>query len=93
MDVRVVESRDDDSAAEVDCLRRGEGRLVDADAARDPVARNRERALGCHLLIKRANEPVFEDHGENLEMFGRSSGRSRGSLERVGRRGAGAGVG
>ena len=62
MHVRVGEAGDHDPAAEVEHLRGGERRLVDADAARDLVARDRERALGRHLGIERADEAVRENH-------------------------------
>ena len=56
----------DDTAAQVDHLRRGERRLVHADTARDPLARDRERALRRHLRVERPDEAVLEDHAGNL---------------------------
>jgi hypothetical protein len=44
VDVGVREARDDAAAAQVDDLGRRERGLVRPDAARDPVARDRERA-------------------------------------------------
>ena len=63
VDVRVGEAGDDDATAEVEDLGRRERRFVDADAACDAVACDRERALGRHLRVERADEAVFEDHG------------------------------
>jgi hypothetical protein len=60
--VRVVEPGEDDPAAEVDDLRRGERRLVHADPARDPLTRDRQGALCRHLRVERADETVLEDH-------------------------------
>ena len=51
-----------DAPAEVDDVRRGERGLVDADAARDPLARDRERALRRDLRVERPDEAVLEDH-------------------------------
>jgi hypothetical protein len=65
--VRVVEAGHDDSAAKVDDLRRGERRLVDADAARDPITGDRECPLGWDLHVEGANQAVLQDHRrENL---------------------------
>ena len=86
--VRVGEAGHDDAAAEVDDLRRGERRLVHADAARDALARDRERALRRHLRVERADEAVREDHvvAESTQVFDhvtirvvRSRGRRAGS--------------
>ena len=63
VDVRVGEPGHDGAPAEVDRLGRGERRLVDADAAGDPPARDRERALRRQRRVERADEAVLEDHG------------------------------
>ena len=68
--VRVGEPGNDDAAAQVDHLRRGERRLVHADAAGDPVAGDRERALRRHRRVERADEAVLEDHSRNLRRGG-----------------------
>jgi len=47
---------------QVDDLRGGERGLVDTDAAGDHLAGDRERPLGRHLRVERADEAVFEDH-------------------------------
>ena len=65
MDMRVGKAREDDAAAEVDDLRRGERRLVHADAAGDQAARDRERALGPRRWVKRPDQAVLEDHDAN----------------------------
>ena len=65
--MRVVQPRDDDAAAEVDDVRRGERRLVDADAARDPPAGDRERPLRRDLRVERPDQAVLEDHAGNLD--------------------------
>ena len=57
-----------DPPAEVDHVGRGERRLVDADAARDPLARDRERPLRRDLRVERADR-------------GRSRGSPCGNLE------------
>ena len=62
VDVGVREARHDDAAAQVDHLRGGECGLVDADAARDPFTCDRQRPLGRHLRVERADEGVLENH-------------------------------
>ena len=62
VDVRVGESRYDAPSAEVDDLRRGERGLVRADAAGNPVARDRQRPGERQRPIERPDRPVLEDH-------------------------------
>ena len=62
VNVRVGEAGHDDTAAEVEHVGRRERRLVHADAARDELARDRERPLGRNLRVERADEAVREDH-------------------------------
>ncbi len=63
VDVRVGEGGEDAAAAEVDDVRAGERGLVDADAARDVRAGDRERPSGRQRRIERADDPVLENHG------------------------------
>jgi hypothetical protein len=62
VDVGVVEAGQDAAAAEVDDVGRGERRLVDADAARDPVAGDRERAPCRQGRVHRPDDAVLENH-------------------------------
>ena len=56
--MRVVEARQDDSAAKIDNIRRCERDFVDADAAGDLLARDREGALRRQLnAVKREQFP------------------------------------
>ena len=63
VDVRVREGGEDAAAAEVDDVRAGERGLVDADAARDVRAGDRERPSGRQRRIERADDPVLQNHG------------------------------
>src|SRR5262249_27083997 len=60
--VGVVQAGEDDAAAQVDDVGRGERGLVHSDAARDPLACDRERPLRRQLRVHRADEAVLEDH-------------------------------
>ena len=62
VDVRVGEAGEDAPPAEVDDVGAGQRSLVRADAARDAVACDRQRALRRHARVHRANDAVLEDH-------------------------------
>jgi hypothetical protein len=62
MHVRVVESRQDAAAAEVDAVGRGEGSLVRADAAGDPVAGDGHGPRDGQSRVERPGGSIFEDH-------------------------------
>ncbi len=66
VDVRVREPGHDAASAEVDHLRSRERDLVHADAARNPVARDRERARDGQRGVQGADEAVFQDHARRL---------------------------
>ena len=61
--MRVGEGGEDTAAAEVDDLRARERGLVDADAAGDVGAGDRERTCDRQLRIHRPDDPVLENHG------------------------------
>ena len=63
MDVGVGERGEDAAAAEVHDLRARERGLVDADAAGDVGAGDRERPSGRQRGVERADDAVLEDHG------------------------------
>jgi hypothetical protein len=79
VDVRVAEARNDHASAQIDHLRRGERRLVDADAARDPVPGHRERPLRRDGRLQRADEATLEDHGFDTKIPA-TIGRIRGGV-------------
>ena len=60
--MRVGEGGEDAAAAEVDDLGGRERRLVRPDAARDAVARDRERPGERQRRVERADDAVIEDH-------------------------------
>jgi hypothetical protein len=62
VDVRVGEPGEDAAAAEVDPLGPRERGLVRADAADDPLARDREAARERQRGLHRADDAVLEDH-------------------------------
>jgi hypothetical protein len=62
VDVRVGEAGQHAPAAEVDDLRGGERSLVHADAARDPVSGDRERACLRKRRVERPDDAVLQDH-------------------------------
>ncbi len=62
VDVRVRQSGHDRVPTQVDDVRRGERRLVHADASRHHVPGDRERTRGRDLRVERPHEPVFETH-------------------------------
>ena len=62
VDVRVGEAGEDAAAAEVDDLRARARRLVDAHAAGDVRARDRERAARRERGIHRPDDAVLENH-------------------------------
>ena len=66
VDVRVGEAGQHATAAEVDDVRARQGGLVGADASRDPIACDRERAYGRQRRVHRANDAVLEDHARRL---------------------------
>src|SRR4029077_1907711 len=61
--VGVGETGENHPAAQIDDVGRGERSLMDADAARDAVARDRERSLRRDLRVHRPDETVLEDQG------------------------------
>jgi hypothetical protein len=68
MHVRVGEPGEDAAPAQVDRLGAREGCLVDAHAAGDPVAGDRERTRLRQRRVERADRPVLEDHrGETTD--------------------------
>ena len=79
VDVRVGEAGDDDATAEVEHLRRGKCRLVDADPTGDAVAGDRERSLGRNLRVERPDQAVLEDHGAQSSTLAGLEVRSCGS--------------
>jgi hypothetical protein len=60
--VRVGEAGEDAAAAQVDDLWARKRRLVGTDAARDPVARDREGSRERERRVHRAHDAVLEDH-------------------------------
>ena len=66
VDVRVVQPRQDTAAAQVDPVGARERRLVGSDAARNPVAGDRERADDGQRRRHRPHDSVLEDHSRNL---------------------------
>ena len=60
--VRVAEAGENAAAAEVDTVRAGKRSLVRADAARDPVAGDRERPRDRQSRVHRPDDAVLEDH-------------------------------
>ncbi len=67
MDVRVGEGREDAAAAEVDAVRCRQRALVGADAADDPVARDREGRGGRQRRVHRPDDAVRDDHARSLD--------------------------
>ena len=64
--VRVGESREYAAPPEVDALRPGKRRLVRADAAGDPFARDRERAHDRQRCVERTDDAVLEYHAARI---------------------------
>ena len=76
VDVRVGEPRQDAAAAEVDALGARERRFVRADAARDPLARDRERRRLRQRRLHRAHDAVLENHTRILRRRDREPSES-----------------
>ena len=66
VDVRVGEGGEDAAAAEVDDVRARERRLVDADAAGDVRAGDRERPSCRQRRVERPDHAVLQDHARSL---------------------------
>ena len=65
--MRIGEGGEDAAAAEVDSLRCRQSALVGADAADDPIPRDREGRRGRQRRVHRPDDAVRDDHARSLD--------------------------